>query len=253
MKPPESLFLGWRDKARTELWFPVGRLDAERTGSPEHAGFRFRYTVGADIAHRQAGFPALPDFPELRQDYRSKKLFPMFQNRVMVPGRPDFSDYLSRLGLSAGADPFEMLSIDGGFRATDSFEVFPKIEKGPDGAFRCRFFLHGWRHVSEAGQKRLDSLTAGEPLLVALELNNPATGAAVQIQTEDYHMIGWAPRYLLADLVASIAKAPGDYKAFVVRVNPVPAPSKQRVLIELSGKWPDHEPMTGQEFEPLVP
>lgn len=137
-----SLFLAWRDKCRTELWFPVGRLDAERTGSPEQVGFRFRYTVGADIAQRQAGFPALPDLPELRQDYRSKKPF---------------------------------------------------------------------------------------------------------------HMIGWAPRYLLADLVASIAKAPGDYKAFVVRVNPVPAPSKQRVLIELSGKWPDHEPMTGQEFEPLVP
>ena len=32
---------------------------------------------------------------------------------------------------------------------------------------------------------------------VGLELNNPATTLAVQIQTTDYHMIGWAPRYLL--------------------------------------------------------
>ena len=176
----------------------------------------------------------------------------MFQNRVMVPGRPDFADYLTRLDLATGADPIEMLSVDGGNRAPDSFEVFPKIEKGPDGAFRCRFFLHGWRYVSQAAQERLNHLTAGKSLLVTLELNNPATGAAVQIQTEDYHMIGWAPRYLLTELVAAIAKAPSDYSAFVVRVNPVPAPSKQRVLIELRGRWPDHDPMTTEEFRPLV-
>lgn len=245
---PQTLFLAWQDKDRSRRWFPVGRLDAGK----QEANFRFRYTAGADIASKQAGFPALPDFPDLHRDYNSQALFPMFQNRVIMPGRPDFEDYLNRLGLSASADPIEMLSIDGGIRATDSFEVFPKIERAEDGAFRCRFFLHGWRHVSQAAQKRLDQLTAGEPLLVTLELNNPATGAAVQIQTEDYHMIGWAPRYLLSDLVAAIAKAPGDYSAFVVRVNPVPAPSKQRILIELRGRWPDHEPMTTEEFRPLV-
>jgi hypothetical protein len=88
---------------------------------------------------------------------------------------------------------------------------------------------------------------------VALEITNPATGAAVQLQTEDYSMIGWAPRYLGADLMASIAKAPGAYKAFVVRVNPMPAPSKQRVLIELQGCWPEDDPMNSEEFRPLVP
>ena len=87
---------------------------------------------------------------------------------------------------------------------------------------------------------------------MTLELTNPATQMAVQIQTEDYSMIGWAPRYLVSDLMAAIAKAPGDYEAQVVRVNPVPAPSKQRLLVELRGHWPDYDPMTNAEFRPLV-
>jgi hypothetical protein len=85
-----------------------------------------------------------------------------------------------------------------------------------------------------------------------LELTNPATQLAVQIQTEDYHVIGWSPRYLVSDLMSAIAKAPGEYAAKVVQVNPAPAPAKQRLLIELSGHWPDYEPMTKREFEPLV-
>ena len=77
---------------------------------------------------------------------------------------------------------------------------------------------------------------------------------AIQIQTEDYHMIGWAPRYLLKDLMAAMSQSPRQYSAFVVRVNPVPAPSKQRVLIELCGHYPaGYKPMSSQEFQPLVP
>jgi hypothetical protein len=98
----------------------------------------------------------------------------------------------------------------------------------------------------------LQSLQPDEKLYVAIELSNPATQAAVQIQTTDYHMIGWAPRYLVGDLVSAIAKAPGDYEAKVVQVNPVPAPSKQRLLLELRGHWPDYEPMTTADFKPLT-
>lgn len=243
-----TLFLAWQDKASTRRWFPVGRLDVE----PAQPLYRFRYTRGVEFAHQQTGFPPLVDFPELREDYRSPRLFPMFQNRVLSPRRPDFASYLQRLDLPSEADPIEMLAVDGGFRATDSFEVFPKIERREGGAFRCRFFLHGWSHQTETSQRRLETLQSGERLYVALELTNPATQTAVQIQTQDYFMIGWAPRYLVNDLVAAIAKAPGDYQAHVVKINPVPAPSKQRVLVELSGRWPDHEPMITDEFQPLV-
>jgi hypothetical protein len=244
----KTLFLAWQDKARTRQWFPVGRLDVEK---PKPL-YRFCYVQGAERAHRESGFEPLFDFPEFYRRYEASDLFPLFQNRVIAPGRRDFREYLRLLDLPDRADPIEILSVDGGYRATDSFEVFPKIERRGDGAFRCRFFLHGWRHVGNPAQDRLESLKAGEKLYVALELTNPVTRLAVQILTEDYHMIGWAPRYLVNDLVSAIAKAPGDYKAQVVRVNPVPAPSKQRLLVELSGHWPDYEPMTTADFQPLA-
>jgi len=243
-----TLFLAWQDEPRTRRWFPVGRLDVQE--SRPH--YRFRYLCGAERARKESGFRPLYDFPDFSQPYEAPDLFPLFQNRVMTPGRKDFRQYLEQLDLPEGADPIAILSVDGGHRVTDSFEVFPKIDRGEDGAFRCRFFLHGWRHVSQDAQRRLDSLSAGDKLYISLELTNPVTQLAVQIQTEDYHMVGWAPRYLVEDLVMAIAKAPGDYKAQVVRVNPVPAPSKQRLLVEISGHWPDYEPMTTADFRPLV-
>ena len=89
-------------------------------------------------------------------------------------------------------------------------------------------------------------------LIVIIELTNPVMKLAVQIQTEDYYMIGWAPRYLVSDLVHTIASSPSEYKAKVVRVNPAPAPVMQRLLIELTGRWPDYKPMSSPDFEPLV-
>jgi hypothetical protein len=244
----KTLFLAWQDKRVTRKWFPVGRLDVL---ADRHA-YRFRYTEGARRAHAGAGFDAVLDFPKLNSAYESAELFPLFRNRVIRAGRRDFSDYLRMLDLPESAEPVEILAVGGGYKATDSFEVFPKIERRADGFFSCRFFLHGWRHVNAAALGRMEALQPGEPLYVTIELTNPATGLAVQIQSEDYHMIGWAPRYLVSDLVRAIALSPGDYGARVVRINPAPAPSKQRLLVELEGRWPDYEPMSEGDFTPLV-
>ena len=249
----KTLYLAWQDvrgeehSSGSRLWFPVGRLDVDDEGP-----FRFRYTQGAKEANRENGFPALLEFPDLVGDYRSPELFPLFQNRIITPNRPDFTDYLRALDLGKEADPIEILSANGGRRATDTFEVFPKLVKGDDGSFVCRFFLHGWRHVSLAAQERLTALQAKESLYIALELNNPVDEMALQVQTTDYHMIGWAPRYLVDDLVMAMTESPGEYSARVVRVNPMPVPSSQRVLIELRGKWSEHEPMSGEDYRPLA-
>ena len=126
------------------------------------------------------------------------------------------------------------------------------LERLSDGSFKCRFFLHGTRYVSPAAQERLNSLKPQDPLKVNIELNNPATGLALQLQTEDYFMIGWAPRYLIGDIVKTIVRDPHEFSAQVVRLNPVPAPSKQRLLVEFRGRWPNFIPMTTDEFAPLV-
>ena len=244
----KSLFLAWQDKGSRRQWFPIGRLDADL----ERSAYRFRYTHGAKRAQSQAGFPLLVEFPQLERDYRATHLFSLFRNRVINRRRPDLRDYLRTLDLTEGADPFEILSTSGGYRVTDAYEVFPKLVKGPDGSFKCRFFLHGWRHVNAGAQERLQTLMAREKLYVTLELTNPSTRLAVQIQTTDCHMIGWAPRYLVRDLALAMTKRPSDYAASVVRINPQPAPSKQRVLIDMRGKWDGYEPMEGDDYRPLV-
>ena len=239
-----TLFLAWKDKGSRE-WFPIGRLDADLL---DHR-YRFRYTEGARRAQAQARFPLIMEFPHLERNYWAPTLFPLFRNRVINPSRPDREDYLRRLGLPFGADPFKILETNGGYRATDAYEVFPKLAKGPDGSFTCRFFLHGRRYVNPRAQQRLDALTSQEELYVTLELANPRTRFAVQIQTRDYYMIGWAPRYLVRDLIMAMSEKP---RAHVVRVNPQPAPSKQRLLIEMRGKWDDYDPMTGPDYQPVV-
>ena len=242
-----TLFLAWQDKKGSRQWFPVGRLDVEM----DISRYRFRYMKGARRAQEEANFPPLLDFPDLDRDYIASELFALFRNRIIAPGRPDRVDYLRNNGLPIDADPIEILAVNGGSRVTDMYEVFPKLVKQADGKFTCRFFLHGWRYTSHAAQERIDRLADEEGLYVALELTNPATKLAVQIQTTDYYMIGWAPRYLMADLAAAMTDAP-TYSARVVQVNPQPAPSRQRVLIEMQGRWETHEPMTGPDFEPLV-
>ena len=245
-----TLFLAWQDKSHSRQWFPIGRLDADR----DLSRYRFRYTGGALRAQEEANFPPLLAFPELKKEYKSPELFYLFQNRVMNPNRPDFAEHIKRLGLpeDSNPDPFQILSVSGGQRATDFYEVFPKIVKNADGGFVTRFFLHGWRYTTEFAQERLNRLEPEEKLYVTLELNNPATNVAVQLQTQDYHMIGWAPRYLVSDLTKAIAGSSGEYEAKVVRINPAPAPMKQRVLIELRGNLGKHEPMIGEDFRPLV-
>jgi hypothetical protein len=218
----------------------------------DQAAYRFCFTKGAERAHESAGFEALLDFPKWDRAYESSELFPLFKNRVISANRRDFSDYLKMLDLPMTAEPAEILEVGGGYRATDSFEVFPKIVRRPDGFFSCRFFLHGGRHVNEVALTRIDDLKPGEQLYVTIELTNPSSQLAVQIQTLDYFMIGWAPRYLVNDLVRAIALSPGDYGATVVRINPAPAPSKQRLLVELTGRWLDYEPMSEGDFEPLA-
>lgn len=106
------------------------------------------------------------------------------------------------------------------------------------------------RHVSDLARERLDTLQEGEELRVSIEPANPNGTPAVQLQTTDYQMIGWAPRYLAPDL----ATTGGKYDARVVRVNPTVhgAPLRQRILIEMRCYWENHEPMSGRDYTPLI-
>lgn len=239
----KSLFLAWQ--APTRAWFPVGRLDADLHTNR----YLFSYTKGALQAKRDVGFDALPAFPDLNRQYESSELFPLFQNRVLDSNRKDFKEYLTSLDLNESSDPIEILAVSGGQRQTDNLEVFPKIEKGSDGSFSCRFFLHGFRYMSETSQRAAFDLTPGERLGVSLELNNPTGEPAMLLTANGYQFIGWTPRYLVIDLLRAISQRP-QVSARVIRVNQDDVPANRRVLIELSGKLPPKfEPMSDEPYQ----
>lgn len=250
----KTLYLAWQAPKPSLAWFPIGRLDA----NPQERFYRFRYIQGARTAEAEGGLPVLPAFPVFEQDYYSTQLFPLFENRVMNKRRTDFGDYLQSLDLvrkpnqDAELD-LEMLSVTGGQRLTDDLHVFPKITPAADKTFSLRFFLHGIRHLNAASQARVSQLQAGESLMVGVELNNPATQLAINLHTADYQMLGWAPRYLVNDILKTTPHAP-ELEVKVVRLNnDGMVPPNRRVLVELHGKFPEGiQPMSGPEFEPLV-
>ena len=244
----QTIFLAWQDKAQTKRWFPIGRLDMS------HDGFcTFKYIQGVKDAIYEVGFKPLPAFPDFTKEYCSDELFPMFQNRVMNRNRGDFAGYLNQMDLSGDPNPLEILSVDGGQRETDHFEVFPLLLCDGGGHFSCRFFLHGWRYIAKYSQKRLASIQAGDPLLVTLELTNLKTKLGLQIQTMDYCMIGWAPCYLANDLNKAMLhenEKPEDIETKVIKVNH-DAPMHQRYLIEFKGRFKKYRPMQSEEFKVL--
>jgi hypothetical protein len=230
------------------VWYPVGRLDADSA----RTDFVFQYTQGALDAQRQDGFHPVAAFPDLTRRYKASELFPLFQNRVVDVHRRGFGEYLESLDLdSSKPDPIEILAVTGGERQTDNFEVFPKLEKAAAGAFVCRFFLHGLRYCTESARVRALSLLQDEKLQISVELNNPATGLAIQLATSDYQFIGWSPRYLVDDLLRA-AQSHTELHAKVVRNNDIGTPLNRRILIELTGKFPAaHEPMSGAQISTI--
>ena len=103
-----------------------------------------------------------------------------------------------------------------------------------------------------------DRLVQGEVLGLSLDKTNPVDKPAIAIRArEDGDQngvrIGWTPRYLVKDLAAVMIENPKALHARVARLSPVPAPSTQRLLIELRGNWGTHTPMSDPDLIPLVP
>lgn len=246
-----TVFLAWQSPTQTRAWYPIGRLDAD----PAEGVYRFRYVRGAQRAKERDNLQPLLSFPDLTKQYESKELFPLFRNRILSRRRTaEFQEYLAALDIGQGEpDPLAILAISEGRRQTDTLEVFPKLSVNADGAFQCRFFVHGSRHVTDTAQARMGRLESGEELRVAIEMNNPATGLALQVQTSDYHMIGWSPRYLVADLVRAIGHDFRGVSARVVKANPGRAISRYGLMVELLGTWPKGVlPMSTDDFSELV-
>lgn len=238
-----TLFIAGRRYDDWRQWTPLGRLDLD-LGRP---WYRFRHVRGSERAEELLIVLPVPGFAALHRSYESSHLFPVFQNRVMNRRRPDLPDYLRSMDLLPSVDPIRALWVDGGYRVTDHLNVFPRLTRGDDGAWRCRFFIHRTSHLHSDAQRRIEALEPGEVLHLASELPNRPT---VAIYTEDQELVGWTPMFLAREM--PLASPAARYEAQVVRVNPPPCPLSHQVLVETACFWEDHEPMSGEDFQPLA-
>ncbi|MBE9007999.1 HIRAN domain-containing protein [Fortiea sp. LEGE XX443] len=243
----KTLFLAWQDP-KSRAWFPIGRLTFDGTQ------YQFVYTQGAAMAQRKCEFQLLLAFPKLNMVYKSIHLFPLFSNRLMQRSRPNYKNYVEWLNIPEGEDdPIAILARSGGRKETDNFEVFPCPEPDENGLYYIHFFAHGLRHLPTCAIERINQFNMGELLYLANEFQNPYDPRALLLCTEDHHIVGYCPRYLVDDVFQLKNRNPELVKVHVERINPAPTPLQLRLLCNMTTEWPqEFHPYSGQEYQPIA-
>ena len=241
----KALFIAWQDPD-TRSWSPVGRLTHEENL------FRFVYTRGAEeLGNKFQTFGAMTD---LHSSYISETLFPLFSNRVLPKSRPEYKTYLEWLNMSESAyDVMDELSLTGGFRATDSLELFPCPEP-TDHKYVVYFFSRGLRHMHKENQERVNQLKKGDRLSLMLDVQNEYDQHALVLRTDEpITLAGYAPRYYSGEF-SSVVKEVGqeNIKVTVEQVNK-DAPLQYRLLCKLESPWPTNfAPCMRDKYQPLA-
>lgn len=241
------LYVAWQDP-HTRSIEPVAHLD--RIPQAGRGMYEFRYLRRALQLER---FRPFLGFPDPRRVYRSEDLFPFFENRIIPRERADYGTFVNLLGLEEDADPFEVLARSAGRRQTDTIEVFP----GPtydDHSARCRFLLHGIRHIPGA-EEACGALVVGDRLRAVLDPQNPTDPQAVLVRDEGWRLLGWIPRYLTGLIHEPLRLlGPGALTITVAHVAPPDAPIHLRLLCAVRAEWrPSWErPLSGGEFDDVA-
>lgn len=242
----KALFVAWQNP-KDRSWAPVGRL------THDDGLYRFVYTRGAkDMGESFQPFGAMTD---LNSSYVSEKLFPLFANRVLPKSRPEYKTYLQWLGMNeAGYDVMEELSLTGGFRATDSLELFPCPEPTSKDLYEVYFFSRGLRHMHSENVERTKELKKGERLYLMPDIQNEYDSHALMLRAkEPVTLVGYAPRYYSGEF-SSVVKEVGqdNIKVTIEQVNK-DAPLQYRVLCKLQSPWPvNFTPCVMGQFKTLT-
>lgn len=245
----QTVFIAWQDP-ESRSWFTIGRLQFDGEN------YVFCYTQGAKIASKKCNFSPLHAFPDFTQEYKSTDLFPFFTNRLIPASRPEYNDYLSWMKLtSQQSNPIEMFSRNGGRKVTDSFEIFPLPEPDKNGSHHLHFFSHGLRYLPSSSVERIHQLDVDERLYLAHDFQNPFDPKALLLCTRDRHIVGYCPRYLVADIITALQRQDQSTRLHVevAAINPAPAPLQFRLLCKMTVKWPPNfQAFSSPEYQPLT-
>jgi hypothetical protein len=220
-----ELIVAWQNP-HTRAIAPVGLL------SYVNGQYTFSYLKGASTVDCFRPLPGLPDF---HQQYTAAHLFPIFAQRVMGAGRPDFARYLEVLRLAPDASPLDILGRSGGRREGDSLFLVQKPSIEDDGSSHAIFFVHGVRHIAGASE-RIAMLTEGDELRLQPAPDNPVNTRALLVTATDSSPLGYVPD-LLVDYVHKLFEVDAP-KLFVLQRNDEDSPPNMRLLIECTGRVP---------------
>lgn len=110
--------------------------------------------------------------------------------------RPDYGDYVSKLGLDMDADPFQVMARDEGRKLTSRIEVFAPPTRTEGGDLTALFFVRGIRH-REGSSNAIRAIRRGDHLAMAADHDNEVNPRAIFIDTLDGKPVSWVPDYLV--------------------------------------------------------
>lgn len=217
--------VGWRNTSRPHA-APVGVLDYD------DAGYRFEYLHNVD---RIPDFRPFLGFPDFRRAYEAERLWPFFALRVMDRKRPDYRDYLARLGLPGDASSLDVLSRSGGARKGDSIYLAEEPQVAHDGHTEATFLVRGARYATHdhSSADHASRLRAGDRLMLKRDRENPVNPEAILLATETGAAVGWVPDVLIP--YAHAVHSGGKGHVTVLQNNGPESPWHLRLLVRLVG------------------
>ena len=239
----KAIFVALQEQ-NTRRWAPVARV--VKDGDL----YRLAYTKGAE----SIDFPGFGRMNDLSKEYISTDLFPLLKNRTLPQSRPEYSEYMSWLGLSTEEhDVLDELARSGGIRATDEIELIPMPQQTSNKSFEAYFFARGIRHLPKSTAARVSDLHEGDRLFIMRDVQNKQDGNALLLRTDDpISIVGYAPRYYAHDF-GQLASEPrtDQVRVTVERLNPS-APASYKVLCKITAPWPEFfDACTSEFFLPI--
>ena len=239
------LFLIWKADTNRGEYIPVGRLDFE------DGLYSFQYVNGVYRA-LEADFSLIPEFPEENKVYRSKYLFPLFENRLMSRSRQSLTEYLESMALHSPDEIMYELARSGGRKATDRYRIIGMPEL-VNGNLRLVFFAVGLTRlpISEQNESVLKSLHVGQRLLLTHQAQNLHDSNAIMLHTEENIHVGWIPQYYASELTGLLKEHPEQVRCEILRINyPAIDFAPDILLVEVIAKNPENwKPFQKKEFQ----
>jgi hypothetical protein len=231
-------------------WQHPGTRKIAPIGFLSYDGHVYRFMYIRNVTQVE-GFQPLLGFERLDRSYESNQLFPLFAQRVMAPRRPDYQQYVSRLGLDGDPDPWEQITRSQGRREGDALQFLPEPTVN-GGVLSALFLGNGLRHMPaevhrlngkeirvsvEQVEAALRGLSPGDLLDLAAEPENQKNRLAIMVTAPSLVPVGWVPDLLLDDLHRLLENA--NVTVSVEHANGPDAPSHIRLLVRLTASLTD--------------